>query len=115
MEFSNLTGVGIGAVLLAFVFRTLWRQEGGWRSVLNASREDAALAREDAAHARADAAEARHDARLARGAEGECRRRLERLDGQVADLLATSTSNRARLDELDSGEHPITPAPDHDL
>ncbi len=115
MDFANITGLGIGAVLLALVFRTLWRQEGGWRLVLNASREDAALAREDAAQARADAAHARADARLARGAEGECRRRLERLDLQVAELLASTSSTRARLDVIDSGEHPITPAPDPDL
>jgi len=112
IDVGNLTGVGVGAVLLALVFRTLWRQEGGWRSVLTASREDAAQARADAAAARVDAAAARDDARLARTAEAECRLRLARLDREVAQLKAASSTNARRLDELDpavdtSGEVPI--------
>lgn len=108
LDFANLTGLGVGAVLLALVFRTLWRQEGGWRSVLNASREDARLAREDAAAARTDASAARSEARHARSAERECQRRVERLQEQLDSLTETTTRHTRRLDSLDSGEHPTT-------
>lgn len=77
LDLGNLTGISIGALLLALVFRTLWRQDGAWRNVLTASREDAAQARTEAQEARTDAAAAREDARLARAAERECQRRLE--------------------------------------
>lgn len=109
VDFANLTGLGIGAVLLALVFRTLWRQEGGWRAVLDSSRTDAKQAREDAAAARADAAAARTDAREARSNERECHRRLARLEEVIGELRASSTSNTRRLDEIDatpSGEIP---------
>lgn len=108
IDLPNLTGLGVGAVLLALVFRTLWRQEGGWRSVLTASREDAAAARADAQTARTDAAAARDDARQARSAEKECQRRLGRLQAQVDELTVQHSSTRRRVDELDSGEHPTT-------
>lgn len=112
-DFANLTGVGIGAVLLALVFRTLWRQEGGWRSVLTASREDAAQARTDAAAARTDAAAARSDARDARAAERECQRKVARLQDQIDELREISSSSVGRLDRMDehSGEHGITDPP----
>jgi len=114
IDFANLTGVGIGAVLLALVFRTLWRQEGGWRAVLDSSREDAKQAREDASAARADAAAARTDAREARGAERECQRRLARLEDMVGEIRASSATNTRRLDQLDgtpSGEVPQIEGP----
>lgn len=109
IDFANLTGVGIGAVLLALVFRTLWRQEGGWRAVLDSSRTDAKQAREDASAARADAAQARIEAREARSNERECHRRLARLEEVIGELRASSTSNTHRLDVIDatpSGEIP---------
>ena len=71
--------LGIGGLLLVFVFRTLWRQEDGWQGVL-------AAARQDAADARADAAQARKDAELARAAETECRRRLDLLERRIREL-----------------------------
>lgn len=114
LDLANLTGLGVGAVLLALVFRTLWRQEGGWRAVLTASREDAKTAREDAAAARQDAAAARADAREARNAERECQRRVGRLEDQIAEIRATSSANTQRLDERDrhdSGEVPRTDPP----
>lgn len=114
IDFANLTGVGIGAVLLALVFRTLWRQEGGWRAVLDSSRTDAKQAREDASAARADAAAARTDAREARSAERECQRRLSRLEEMIGELRASSSSNTARLDVMDatpSGEVPRIDGP----
>jgi hypothetical protein len=77
----NLVGLGIGAVLLLLVFRTLWRQEDGWRNVLEAARQDAAAARADAAAARADAA-------AARAAESECRRQLTELGLRLAAVEA---------------------------
>ena len=107
VDFANLTGVGIGAILLALVFRTLWRQEGGWRAVLDSSREDAKVAREDAAAARADAAAARTDASSARAdagearrAERECQRRVAQLEVQISEVRETSSSNTARLDHI---------------
>lgn len=75
----NLTGLGIGAVVLAFVFRTLWRQDAGWSEILAGARADAEQARSDAAAARSDAAAARH-------AETECRRRLLALEEDVQML-----------------------------
>ena len=102
LNFANLTGLGTGAVLLALVFRTLWRQEGGWRAVLDSSRSDAKLAREDAAAAREDSAAARSEARQARNAERECQRRVSRLEGMIAELRTASDSNTSRLDDLDS-------------
>lgn len=113
-DLANLTGVGIGAILLALVFRTLWRQEGGWRAVLDSSRTDAKQAREDASAARADAAAARLDAREARSNERECQRRLARLEDMVGEIRASSSSNTRRLDEIDgtpSGEVPRTEGP----
>lgn len=103
IDFANLTGVGIGATLLALVFRTLWRQEGGWRAVLDSSRTDAKLAREDAAAARADAAAARLDARDARTAERDCKDRLSRLEEMILQ-------NTQRLDSI-SGEVPPIAGP----
>lgn len=113
LDFGNLTGLGIGALLLALVFRTLWRQDGAWRSVLTASREDAAQARREAGEARTDAAAAREDARIARGAERECQRRLQKLEDRLEDLRSSTTSAigtvAQRVEDLhagDSGEHP---------
>lgn len=107
IDFANLTGLGLGGVLLALVFRTLWRQEGGWRAVLDSSRTDAKQAREDASAARADAsaaraeaAAARADAREARRAETECQRRVARLEEEIADVRATGAANTARLDNI---------------
>lgn len=114
VDFANLTGLGIGAVLLALVFRTLWRQEGGWRAVLDSSRTDAKQAREDAAAARADAAAARLDAREARLAERECQRRVTRLEEMIADVRAAGAQNTHRLDTMDatpSGEVPQIDGP----
>ena len=114
IDFANLTGVGIGAVLLALVFRTLWRQEGGWRAVLDSSREDAKIARLDAAAAREDASAARSEARQARSAERECQRRVSRLEEMIADVRAAGAHNTQRLDTLGaspSGEIPITGDP----
>ena len=114
LDLANITGLGVGAVLLALVFRTLWRQEGGWRAVLTASREDAKQARDDAAAARTDAAAARTDAREARNAERECQRRVSRLEDALAELRSTSTAHTARLDTMDastSGEIPRTEGP----
>lgn len=108
IDIPNLTGLGVGAVLLALVFRTLWKQEGGWRSVLTASRDDAREARSDAAAARADAAAARSDARAARSAEKECQIRLGRMQQQVDALTEKQANTSRRLDSLDSGEHPTT-------
>lgn len=78
---TNLVGLGIGAVLLLLVFRTLWRQEDGWRHVLEAARQDAADARADAAAARADAA-------AARSAEAECRAQMAKFAEELAQLKA---------------------------
>lgn len=106
-DLANLTGVGIGAILLALVFRTLWRQEGGWRAVLDSSREDAKVARADAAAARADAAaarteaaQARTDAGEARGAERECQRRVAHLEVLIGEIRATGEQNTERLNNI---------------
>lgn len=99
-DLANLTGVGIGAILLALVFRTLWRQEGGWRAVLDSSREDAKVARADAAAARADAAQARADAGEARGAERECQRRVAHLEVLIGEIRAANEQNTERLNNI---------------
>lgn len=122
VDFANLTGVGVGAILLTLVFRTLWRQEGGWRAVLDSSREDAAAARADAAAARADAAQARTDASTARADAGEarraervCQRRMAELEVQISELRATGAANTARLDHIGgrrAGEAPNLDDPD---
>lgn len=111
---GNIAGLGIGAILLALTFRTLWRQEGGWRSVLTASREDAtqartdaAAARQDAAAARTDASAARAEAQVARNAEQECQRRLGAMQAQIDRLAERTTSNVNRIDRMESGEHPV--------
>lgn len=77
----NLVGLGIGAVLLLLVFRTLWRQEDGWRHVLEAARQDAAAAR-------TDAAEARKDAAAARTAEAECHNQMAEMRIRISALEA---------------------------
>lgn len=115
LDTGNLAGLSIGAILLALTFRTLWRQEGGWRSVLTASREDAtqartdaAAARQDAAAARTDASAARAEAQTARNAERECQRRIASMQSQIDRLAERSTSNQDRLDRMESsGEHPV--------
>lgn len=112
-NFANYTGVGIGAVLLALVFRTLWRQEGGWRAVLDSSRDDAAAAREQANIAREDAAAARQEAKDARSAERECQRCVIRLEALIADLRDAVSTSSARIDVVErTGEHPVTPPAD---
>lgn len=84
----EVVGLGIGAVLLLLVFRTLWRQEDGWRSVLHAAREDATVARADAAAARADAAAARAASAAAAARETECQQHLEHAFVRIAALEA---------------------------
>jgi len=73
--------LGLGGVVLGLVFRTLWRQDAGWRSVLDAARTDAANARADAAAARADAA-------AARSAESVCRVLIAELEARIRELEA---------------------------
>ena len=115
-DYGNWTGLGIGGLVVGLVFRTLWKQEGGWRSVLTASRDDAATARTDAATARTDAATARTDASTARAdaqaaradaataraAEYKCIERLTALDLKVAAIATTASDNKDRLDVIDS-------------
>lgn len=91
----NTISLGIAGAVLAFVFRTLWKQESGWEKQLAASREDADAARKDAAAARADAAEARkdanaarEDARVAREQEAACRAMYAELAARVRLLEA---------------------------
>lgn len=48
-----------------FVFKTLWQQSDGWKSVLAAAQEDAAHSREVALQSQAEAAAAREAARVA--------------------------------------------------
>ncbi len=81
----NLVGLGIGAVLLLLVFRTLWRQEDGWRHVLEAARQDAAAARQDAAEARSDAAAARAAEADCHNQMAEMRIRISALEARLAD------------------------------
>lgn len=118
LDLGNITGLSIGALLLALVFRTLWQQDGAWRSVLTASREDAAQARKEAAEARTDAAAAREDARVARNAERECQRRLAKLEDRLeqvrSDAGAAIDRVARKVDELHpdgpiSGEIPTIP------
>jgi hypothetical protein len=111
-ELGNLTGIGLAGVLLALVFRTLWRQEGGWRSVLTASigdataaRADAELAREDARAAREDARKAREDAERARDAEAECRRRVQSLQRQLDRLVERLDQTDRHVGRLEQTEH----------
>lgn len=110
---TNITGLGIGAVLLALVFRTLWKQEGGWRAILEAARMDAKEARADAATARSDASAARADASLARTAEARCQSDLGKLARRFDELLEASERRTHRrvqqLEQRHSGEIPITP------
>ena len=80
IDLANLSGIGIGAVLLALVFRTFWKQEGGWRAVLTASRDDAASARADALALRADVTAAREAERRCLDRLGQLERRLEALE-----------------------------------
>lgn len=103
-DLTNPVSLGLGGILLVLVFRTLWKQEGGWRAVLTASRDDAAAARADAATARLDAAAARTDAAAMRQAESECRSRLAQLDMKVAQIAANSSKNTRRLDKIATDE-----------
>ena len=77
----NLTGLGIGAVVLAFVFRRLWRQDASWPGWLASAKHAAEQARTDAAIARAEALASRES-------ESECRRRLSALELAVEQLKA---------------------------
>ncbi len=113
LDAVNITGVGLGAVLLALVFRTLWKQEDGWRGVLQAARDDASSSRAEASAARADASAARQDAAAARAdawearkAEESCRRRLDLLSEKLQIVQESTHRNSKRLDDLDTGEHP---------
>jgi uncharacterized membrane protein YccC len=93
-DFIDPQYISLGAAggLLALVIRTLLRQEDGWRTVLEAAKQDAQDARNDAAIARLDAS-------AARAAESECRRRLDDADRRV-DLL------ERRMRELESRTPP---------
>lgn len=84
----NAVAFGVAGLLLAFVFRTLWRQETNWQGVVSAARQSAADARTDAAAARTDAAAARLDAAAARSAEAECRVRLDMVERRLRELEA---------------------------
>jgi len=117
IDIPNLSGLGIGAVVLTLVFRTLWQQNDGWKSVLagaieeakvaraeadaareesRAAREDAGRAREAANHAREEAAAARLESVESRATESESRRllaefhaRMDRYERQVGTLPPT--------------------------
>jgi uncharacterized protein (DUF3084 family) len=72
----DLPGIGalsVSTAILVLVFRTLWRQDHTWRTLIDTEREastdfrqDAAAARTDAKSAREEAAEARRQATLLR-------------------------------------------------
>lgn len=84
----QLIPLGLAGALLGFVFRTIWRQDSGWQSVMAAVRQDAADARADAAAARSDAAAARADATAARNAESVCRVLIAEQEARIRELEA---------------------------
>ena len=94
-DLTGLGGLSLGTLVFAFVFRTLWRQDGAWKKLLDEERVAATGARADAAAARADAAEARSDAKEAREATERCelehdntRKDLDETNRQLDRLLA---------------------------
>jgi len=108
---QQLVSLGLGGTVLAFVFRTLWRQDTGWRSVLDAARADATAARTDAANAREDAAAARADAAAARSAESMCRVLIAELEARIREDM-TALAEISRLLEARNDRHPEEDHPD---
>lgn len=76
----DLTGIGglsLGTLVFVFVFRTLWRQDGAWKKLLDEERTAGNEARADAAGARSDARAAWGEARHARQATERCEKEHE--------------------------------------
>jgi hypothetical protein len=68
---------GLAAVILVLMFRTLWRQDGSWKVLLEEERKAGDDARDDASTARAEARQARIEAHEARLATDRCEREHE--------------------------------------
>ena len=49
---------GVAAILLGYLFRTLWRQDSSWKVLLEEERASAVIARQEAASAKVSAADA---------------------------------------------------------
>ena len=81
LDLTGVSGLGVASLVLALMFRTLWRLPGEWNRLLEAerssteeARRDATVARREAAEARIDATEARNEAHRARVATAQCER-----------------------------------------
>jgi len=62
LDLTPVIPFGLGGLVVAFIFRTLWRQDSGWQALIVAERQTAADARNDAAAAREEAQRARQTA-----------------------------------------------------
>lgn len=124
---EELWPIGAGAVLLGFVFRTLWRQETSWQKIVEAERAatndarlDAQAARDEAQAARTDAAAARIEAARAAAAQrhdtaalraevtaawaetSRCEEKHRALEVRHRSLERQSVGHAARIAELEA-------------
>jgi len=83
-DFTGIGGFSIAAGVLFYAFRTIWRQEAGWKSLINEERESRDEARHDAAEARTNAASAQ-----AAAAEAHIAASAARLEAREARLATT--------------------------
>lgn len=110
IDVTGLAGISVATALLAFVFRTLWRQDSGWRSLLEQERQaavearkEADEAREEATQARKEAAEARAEAVKARAETLKCQVEHEHTDRRLKNLIQQLRDAGIPLDDIPEG------------
>jgi hypothetical protein len=98
---------GAAALLLGFLFRTLWRQDGSWKMLLDEERASAAVARSEAESAKdesrkasAEAAGARAEAAAAIAMAADAKVRAAKAELATEHCERDHAETRAQLDAL---------------
>lgn len=100
---GNLVPVGTLGILITLLFRSLWRTDSSWRSLVTAEREAAQSARFDAETARADAAAARSETAHLRAAMQGKDREIRDLQGQLRNVQEQLDALRELIRQRPSG------------
>lgn len=108
-QIARFAGLGVGGLLLALIFRTLWRMSGDSERLTSSYGKALKAAQDDAKEARADAAAARVDARAAWAAQMQCEARslatetkLQRQITALRTVIARLHPDEELLDEIDA-------------
>jgi hypothetical protein len=87
-DVSNVVPLTFLGGFAALLFRSLWRNESNWRTLLLAEREATKQARTDATSARIDADKARVEAREAKNQASAAFAQVDQMRDRVARLEA---------------------------